>query len=268
MIHISSSVVLSQAGELITANNPRIGYHNIITADNISADEEATDEPVRNLANPATYLYWRGETTNAQTVQVSLAEAEEVNYFAIAKHNLGSTGATVAFEYSNNGSDWTTVETVEPSSDYALIVEFDAVSAQFYRLNITPGSAAPAIAVLYVGQILVLQRRIYVGHTPITFGRKTIVSNGRSENGQFLGRVMRREFLQTGVDLKNITPSWYRNYMDPFVQSARTKPFFFAWRPQQYPNEVGFAWLTNDVDVSNQLPNGYMQLSMKLQGVR
>jgi len=265
MIHISSSVVLSQTGE---ANNPRIGYHNIITADNISADEEATDEPVRNLANPATYLSWRGTTTNQQAVSIALVSAEEVNYFAIAKHNLGSTGATVAFEYSTNGSDWTTVKTIEPSSDYALIVEFDAVSAQFYRLNITPGSAAPAIAVLYVGQILVLQRRIYVGHTPITFGRKTIVSNGRSENGQFLGRVMRREFLQTSVDLKNITPSWYRNYMDPFVQSARTKPFFFAWRPQQYPNEVGFAWLTNDVEVSNQLPNGYMQLSMRLQGVR
>lgn len=268
MIVISSSVVLAQAGEAINANNPRIGYHNVVTATNISADEEADDEPVRNLGNPATYLAWRGETTSEQAVTITLSEAQSVNYFAIAKHNLGSTGATIAFEYSDDGEDWTTVETIEPSSDYALIVEFDSVSALFYRLSLTPGTAAPSIAVLYVGQILALQRRIYVGHTPITYGRKTSVSNGRSENGQFLGRVLRREFLQTGVDLKNITPSWYRTYMEPFAEAARTKPFFFAWRPLSYPAEVGFSWLSNDMNVVNQLSNGYMQLSFNMQGVR
>lgn len=268
MIVISSSVVLAQAGDAITANNPRIGYRSIVTSANVSADEQAGDEPVTNLANPATYLYWRGESTSGQSVTISLEVAESVNYFAIAKHNLGSTGATVSFQYSDDNATWTTVEIIEPSSDYALIVEFESVSARFYRLNITPGSAPPAIAVLYVGEILALQRRIYVGHTPFTYARNTTISSGRSENGQFLGRVIRREFRQSNVDLQNITPGWYRSHMEPFIESARARPFFWAWRPSQYPAEVGYAWLTNDVQVSNARANGMMQFSLSMQGVR
>jgi len=268
MIHISSSVILSQAGEAINANNPRIGYHSVVTSTNVTASQEADGFPVANLANKATYLYWRGQNTSEQTITVALDSAQDVNYFAIAKHNLGSTGATVAFETSDDGDSWTTLETIEPSTDYALIYEFDTVLSQFFRLTITPGSEAPAIAVLNIGSLLYLQRRIYVGHTPFTLDRKTVFSNGRSENGQFLGRILRREFFESSVSMQNITPGWYRAYMEPFAEATRTKPFFWAWRPGSYPQEVGYAWLTNDVNVSNARANGMMEFSFKMAGVR
>lgn len=268
MIVISSSVVLSPTGA-VDARNPRIGWHNLVSATNVSADEEAEDEPAVNIANPATYLRWRGETTNEQSVQVSLTAARDVNYFAIAKHNLGSSGATLTFQYSTDGSTW--IEVTAPqvlNTDYVVMHEFDPVFASFFRLLITPGSEPPSIAVLYIGETLVLQRRIYVGHTPMPFGRKTTVSNGRSESGEFLGRVLRREFLESSADLKNITPQWYRQYMEPFIKSARTQPFFFAWRPQSYPGEVCYAWLSDDARMSNQLPNGFVQCSFSMQGIR
>ena len=268
MIHISSSIVLAQAGETINANNPRIGYRSIVTASNVSADEEADDEPVTNLANPATYLYWRGTSTSAQAVTVSLEAAADVDYFAIAKHNLGSTGATVAFQSSADGETWTTIETIEPSSDYALIVEFDSVTAQFYRLSITPGTEPPAIAVLYIGEILVLQRRLFVNHTPLVYGRKTTVSSGMSESGQFLGRVVRRQLYSSSVTMGNLTSAWYRSHLDPFFEAARTKPYFWAWRPAQYPHEVGFAWMNGDPSMTNQRANGMIQIEFSMSGVR
>jgi len=266
MIVISSSLVLS--GEEISGNNPRIGWHNIVTATNVSADEEAADHPASNLGNPATYLTWKGTSTSEQTVAITLGAAKDVDYFGIARHNLGSTRATVAFEYSADGVEWTTVESVEPASDHALIVEFDAVNAQFFRLKITPGSAAPEIAVLYIGQILRLQRRIYVGHTPIVYGRQSTVSNGFSESGQFLGRVLRRQMFRSSVSMQNITPGWYRSKLEPFADAAAVTPFFFAWRPQTYPNEVGFAWVMGDVSMSNQRPNGMVQFEFQMQGIR
>ena len=268
MIVISSSVVLT-ASEITDTRNPRIGWKNIVTAGNVSADEESDAEPVVNIANPATYLRWRGETTAEQAVQVTLVAAQDVNYFAIARHNLGTSGATLAFQYSSDGSSWT--DAISPlvlSTDNVVIYEFDTVFARLFRLLITPGSEPPSIAVLHIGETLVLQRRIYVGHTPLPYGRKTTVSNGRSESGEFLGRTLRRQFLESSVDLQNLTPAWYRQHMDPFVEAARTRPFFWAWRPAQYPSEVGYAWLTDDVKVSNQRPNGFMQLSFSMQGVR
>lgn len=67
-----------------------------------------------------------------------------------------------------------------------------------------------------------------------------------SESGNFLGRIVVGQSLETALSLQNITPSWYRSNMEPFVTAAREAPFFFAWRPGSYPRELGYAWLAKD----------------------
>jgi hypothetical protein len=269
MIVIGSSPVLGPAGTVPDARNPRIGWHNLVRFNNVTADEATDDEPITNIANPATYLLWRGLTTAEQSVQLSLDVAEDVNYFAIAKHNLGSSGAFLSFESSTNGTDWD--EVVAPfalNNDTVMIREFDPVTAAYFRLLITPGVVPPSIGVLYIGNILVLQRRLYVGHTPFPYGRKSVVSTGFSESGQFLGRIRRRETFESSIELPNITPEWYRAEMEPFIEVASVTPFFWAWRPGDYPFETGYAWLTGNADVSNLLPNGMMKVSLSMQGIR
>jgi hypothetical protein len=89
------------------------------------------------------------------------------------------------------------------------------------RVRLQPGAAAPTAAVIYAGKLLVLQRRIYVGHIPINYGRVTKVVNGRSESGAFLGRIVLGEMTQTKVDLQNLLPLWYRANMEPFYRRRR-----------------------------------------------
>lgn len=268
MIVISPNVALTseelEADLIVSANNPRIGWHNIIDTDNVSSDEEDAAYPLSNLLNAATYLPWRGTSTAEQTI--TIAEAATVNYFAIAGHNL--SGATLTFQASDNGSDWDDYAEILPGSNRVLMYEMENITASFFRLLITPGVDIPEIAVLHIGQVLRLPRRLYVGHTPLTLARKTEVSTGRSENGQFLGRVLRSETVETGVALRHLEPDWYREFFEPFVEHAVEGCFFFAWRPQTYPAEVGYAWLTGDVTPQNQLPNGMMEASLQLQGVR
>jgi hypothetical protein len=200
---------------------------------------------------------------------VALSAAETVNYVGIASHNLGSTGASYVLQYSTDGLIWTdAIDQRMAADDAAILHEFDDVTARWYRLSLTPGSAVPSIAVLYIGRVLRLERRIYVGHTPIVYGRRYTVSSNYSENGQFLGRVLRRTTLSSSVSMENITPSFYRTDVDPFFQAASVTPFFFAWRPSDYPREVGFAWLTGDPEVTNQRPNGMMQIGFSMQGIR
>lgn len=270
-IVISDDVVLSAeaiaAG--ITGNNPRIGWHNIVTEANVFADLEDPDFPAVNLANPATYLKWKGEsTTSEQSVGVTLSPAQTVNYFAIARHNLGTIGAEYVFEYSTNGSTWTPLTAPQvPANDNVLMHEFPDTFASHFRLLMTSNADAPEIAVLYIGQILRLERRIYVGHAPIVFGRDTTVSVGVSEEGEFLGRVVRRRMYQSAVTMGNLTPAWYRTYLDPFFHAAAAIPFFWAWRPGGYPLEVGYAWLEGDGKMSNQRPNGMVEMSFQMQGI-
>lgn len=270
-IVISSDVVLTteetEAG--VNANNPRIGWHNLLTSANVSADEADTDFPVTNLANPATSKKWKGTTTGVQTIEISLAAAEKVNYFALAGHNFGTDGTNIKFQSSTDDSSWTDRTTSRVlSSDYAYMEEFADVTAQYFRLHLTPQTTIPQLAVLYIGRVLRMQRRLYVGFTPTTLNRKTTVSSGFSESGQFLGRIKRRQMLESSPDFKNLTPDWYRDTFDEFAVAAETKPFFFAWRPSTYPDEVGYMWLSGDIQPQNQLPNGMMSVSIPMQGMR
>src|SRR5690606_4495339 len=129
------------------------------------------------------------------------------------------------------------------------------------------GSVAVQIAVIYLGEVLIVERRIYVGHVPLPFGLKIEVSTGRSTSGQFLGRVVTREVYETNFDLQNIDPDWCRENLNPFIQGIKEHAFFWAWRPATYANEVGFVWATSDVNPANQRANGMMQFSAPIQGI-
>lgn len=272
MIVISVNVTLSvdEAADGITSDNPRIGYHNLATESNVTATEtEASGFPVTNVALPATHLRWRSSNTNAQAVVLSLTAAEVVNYYAIAGHNFGSTGATVKLQSSTDGMTWADVTTERmPGNDHVFMEEFADEEKQYYRLLITPGTAAPEIATVHIGRVLRMQRRLYVGHKPLTLNLKTDVSSGRSESGQFLGRVLRREMLEGDAAFSNLTPSWVRAYFVPFEEYAKTGPFFFAWRPGEYPDEVGYCWLKSDSELPNARPNGMMDAKLNMQGLR
>jgi hypothetical protein len=270
-IVISDDVVLSaeevEAG--VNDNNPRIGWHNLVTSTNVTSDEEAAGFSVVNVANPATYLKWKGETTGVQTVTVDLGSADEINYFGIVGHNFGTDGTNIKLQRSSNGSAWTDVTSARVlANDYAYMEEFADVNYRYYRLHLTPATLVPQLAVFYIGRVLRVQRRLYVGHKPATLNRKTTVSSGFSETGQFLGRVKRRQMLEGKADFKNITPDWYRETFDPFVAAAEEVPWFWAWRPGAYPEEVGFMWLDGDPDVGNDLPNGMMNFSISMTGMR
>jgi len=270
MIVISPSVVLS-SGSGVNANNPVVGWQNLVTRVNVAASGAAAAYPVLNLANPSTAQAqsWRGANTAQQYLTVTVGTDEFIDYLAVARHNFGSGAVVVSVEgMAVDGGSWVELAgEMLPADDSPLLFRFVPQALFLIRLKLQPGTVVPSAAVLYVGKLLVLQRRIYVGHTPIPFGRESRVTTGVSESGNFLGRIVLGESLETSVDLQNMTPSWYRAEMDPFIVASKEAPFFFAWRPDSYPRETGFAWMTNNPKPSNQRSNGMMQISLSMGGV-
>jgi hypothetical protein len=274
---ISTSYVISDllsGGGQITGNNPVIGYENLVTVANVSATTVADGFPASNLANPSTNLRWLGVSGSPEAdeyITVAVDAAEPLDYIAIARHNLGSAQIAVSVEYLDvDASPDAWEELIAPvmlPHDSPALFRFPPAAYTAVRLRLQPGNAAPTIAVVYAGALLVLQRRVYVGHTPINYGRTTKVTNARSESGDFLGRIVLNETTKTTLNLLNLTPDWYRSYMEPFLIQAQEHPFFFAWRPSDYPREVGYAWLTNDPAPTNALANGMMSVALEMAGV-
>lgn len=279
---IGSGVVLSGAvvSDQPNGDNPLVGYRNLVTSTNVTTSTEDPDHPAANLANPATHLYWRSDgfasPLDHEFITVTLETLDEpftdlIDYVGIARHNFGSGLIPVTIEIQQTeGAAWVAVtsEVILPNDGPALF-RFTPQAAYAIRVRLGQPSAdvIPEAAVMYVGTLLVLQRRIYVGHTPITMGRTARITTARSESGAFLGRIVLSEGRQASVNMQNLQPAWYREYMDPFVVAAKESPFFFAWRPLSYPFEVGYAWLTNEPMPSNQRPNGMMQVQLQMSGI-
>lgn len=271
-IVLSRSMVLADAVKPYDEqrlNGPIIGWQNLIQFGGISAQFEVPAHSAVNLANPATHLFWRSTTTDEQTLTFVLQDILPIDYVGLARHNLGTAGTPIRLEYRTGTSDaWLPLyDDIILPNDNPAIIRFPERDATEVRVTLSESLEIPEIAVIYVGRLLQLQRNIYVGHTPINFGRQTRVTNGRSESGNFLGRVITQRSKKTSVSLQNLTPRWYRARMEPFVANIEENPFFFAWRPDGYPREIGYCWTTSDVVPVNQRGNGMMQVDMDLAGI-
>lgn len=257
---ISSSLVLSDTN--IPLTHGRIGYHKIDGT--IAASTEASGYPATAADNELTYSYWKPTALPANW-SITLDTAEEVNYFGIAAHTLGSTSTSVAAQYYD-GSTWITIDEVLAGDDKPIMFIFDTVFSNQFRILID-GSIIPRVGVIYIGKLLEMQRAIYGGHSPLALSRKTVMRPNSSERGQWLGRTIIRSGSSTSFDWSNLTAGWYRKYFDPFVEHARTKPFFIAWRPADYPNEVGYVWTNRDISPSNNGRRNLMDVGIQVEGL-
>lgn len=270
MIVFSSSLITAAASNSsIDLNAPIFGYRSEVTSATIAATDAATNYPVTNLANVSTAEFWKAlNATGTKYLTVTPSVAKDLDYIAVAGHNFGSAQIAVTVQTKlTSGSSWVDeVAEFMPTNDNALILRFTQNNFYSIRLKLAAGSAPAQAAIVYTGLLLVSQRRAYVGVSPITMNRRKQVVNGRSESGNFLGRIETGSTLQATLPLNYLTPGWYRANMDPFIEAAASTPFFFGWRPQDYPNECAFCWLTGDPTPENQMVNGMMQVTLDMQG--
>lgn len=266
MIVISSAYVLAATAGDIDPDLPAVGWHNIVRADTIVADTQLANYPASNLANPATHLEWRAEDDSEQYITITTNEVDPIDYVGIARHNFGTAEIPVSIE-ANIESVWTEiVEEFIPANDEPLLLRFVAASQSQVRIRLQTGSDTARAAVVYVGKLLDLERKVYVGHTPLTDGRKIDVASNRSVSGNFLGRIILGEGRESIIPLSLFTPAWYRANMREFLEAAAEIPFFFAWRPGTYPLEVGFCDLMTDPMPTPVGPSNLLAFDLKVNG--
>ncbi|MBR1230201.1 hypothetical protein JQ600_35490 [Bradyrhizobium sp. AUGA SZCCT0176] len=273
MIVISSAIVLQAASPTglpggLTLDHPVIGWHNVVTAETIVADTEEAGFPASNLANPATHLEWRAEDDSEQYLTITTNEVDEIDYVGVARHNWGSSAIVVSIEGFIDGVWTEIVEEVMLPDDGPALFRFDPQSLAEIRIKLQTGDDIPRAAVVYVGKLLIVERKVYVGHVPLPHGRKSNVINGMSETGNSLGGIEIGAWRETTIPLSLITPAWHREYMNPFLAAVGKRlPWFFGWRPETYPREIGFCKLVDDVAPVPTGPSNLIAFDMPVIGV-
>jgi hypothetical protein len=278
VIVTSQALALTPAG--IPLNTPIFGWSSIATAGTITATSEDAEHPASNLANPSTALRWLaaeegsppGPPAADQYLTVTISQVDPLDYLAIAVHNLGSGQNTLSVEGSVGGSPlwFELVGESIPANDDPIVFRFTPQSLTGCRLRIQGSPlgvpTTPYVAVLYVGKLLVCERGTGGDHIPINLGRTANVMTGKSATGNFLGRIVLSEARQTTFALSFLRETWYRTNMDPMIRASKELPMFFAHQPTNFPNDVGFVVLTNDVQPTRNYQTGTMAISLQMGG--
>jgi len=261
---ISNNLVLLDRFTGEPLNHARIGYAKI--AGTITASSSAPGYPASDADYEMTYNYWKPQTMPANW-EVNPGGNTACTYMAIAAHTFGTDGTTVSAQFWN-GTQWVTLASSSPlaGDDSPIMFIFSELAATKYRIYIS-GSTSPRVGVIYIGKTLDMQRAIYGGNSPITLSRETVTRPTISERGQWLGRSIIRAGSTGSWSWQNLKAAWYRANFDPFVEHARTKPFFIAWRPETFPDEIAYCWTDSDISPTNQGVADFMSVTLNAKGL-
>ena len=240
--------------------NARIGYKNLlVTSDLATADK---------MLIPNTYeRYISGSGT--YTIRFQLSEISTIDFVAIGAHNAGThnSGTDILVRYATSiGGALTTIENLTFADNSAKMILFNEITAAEIALVFTTTAAGLELGVLYAGKALEMERPIYGGHSPINLSAKTKYESVMSESGNFLGRTIKSQGVETGFSWQHLSPNWYRQNFQPFVLSSKTIPFFIMWRPELYSDSV-FGFTTKDIAPVNMSGgSGLMSVSINVMG--
>lgn len=200
----------------------------------------------------------------------TLPASVSVDTICIGAHSISKGGYTVTPYYraTTGGALQLFAIGKSPSNDNAIMFHrSSSVSATVIEIHLTSGSGAGFVGSVYVGIALQMQRPFFGGHTPAVLARQADYYSSMSESGNFIGVEVRRRAIESNADWKNITDTWYRQYVVPFLASAETLPFYFAWNLRDYPADVAYCKNITNIAPSYSGQRNLMTFSIPLVGI-
>lgn len=260
MIILADNITLDSDDPPLTY--PCLAWHNLVTTTNLTTTATPqTNYPITNLANPSTALWWKSSAAT-DDIFLDLGGAE-VDYIAFAGHNFASEGISVTV--GSAMSPGTLIPPTTLDDDGVVIFRFPLQEIGGLSVSFS-GGGIPQASVMYAGRLLVFERGLQGDYTPLPFGRVTNAVTGMSESGHFIGRVITGSRNDSQARFIGLAHTWMRENLAPFLAAATDIPFFFAWNPADYPEDTGFAWLTDDAQPVISL-EGYVSITFNMTGV-
>ena len=244
---VFTAISLPSSNPPFALNHARILYDNSLLGSTVSATA-GLNESFTLIPNTAD----RWTVSDGGAITFVLAANASIDTVCIGAHNLGSVGQTAAVTYATTlGGAFSSFDTAQsPSEDTAMMFHISSsISIREIKITLT-GTGDAFIGSIYAGIALQMQRPFFAGHTPINLSAVTSRYSSMSEGGNFVGEEIRRLGYKTSADWSNLENDWYRFYFQPFVKSARTLPYYFAWNLLQYPLDVGYCKTSEDISPS------------------
>ena len=246
-------------------NHARILYENQLEAYNSLTVSGGTNGNYTIVPN--TWQRWSFTATGTDAIQYDMGTTFSADTICIGAHNLAGATIEVYYDPDTAPGGFILLDTLTPTDNKPMMIHLSsAVTYGRLQINISGLSGSRYIGYISAGIALQMQRPFFGGHTPITDGDVTRYYSNETESGEIIGQQMRSQGFQTSAEWKNIDDTWYRTYFAPFKQAAKTRPFFFAWNLLQYPDDIGFCRISQDISAPYSGQLNLRSISMTMLG--
>jgi len=250
---------------------PVIGYENLLeNASSITVTSEAAGFERELAYNWRTFDGWRASASGTVHYTVDLGSAQNVSYWAVSKHTLGTNGGSIVLQYSTTGAfageEVDFGATVSPSDDTTIMQYVTTpINARYWRWEIV-STPVSFFGVMSLGLAMEFVRAVRTGFQLPLSARKNKIINSRSEGGAFLGRSLVRQGFESSFTIELQTLAYGRTTWNDFIDHAELKPFFFAWNTSYMEDSI-FAWMDMEADPVTFDRNNTVAMGFKFQGL-
>lgn len=202
-----------------------------------------------NAGNLLTYNFWKPQNTGDGGFTMVRLDGVAVDSIGIAGHNMNTQQITFSLEAWDGAAFNSVFAPFIPSSDAPFLKQFTPTIATlnlFRLLTNQPngGGDTAEIAVARVGPAYTLTQPIGLPMTPTPLAYDDQVLDTARDTRQWGGRFKQFERIKTALRQVNMDPTHARGPWLDFMEHARLNPFFFAWDPVAFPDEVAYCWLS------------------------
>jgi hypothetical protein len=263
---ISNEFVLGLPAEEYPLNHARAGFQNVLKDAVITASYSENFYP-QSVIDDVTYDFWRPESVeSAVTFEAFLDRGYVIDYIGIAAHNLSDYDAEFSFQY-HNGTDWVDLITdYAPVTNDTIMILFPQVFTARVRLVIN-ASDIFSIGIIYAGKAFAFERPFFLGHRPLVLNRTTAIDHKITERGLDVGHYIIKKGASTKIAINNQSPQFMRSTFLQFLYAVRTRGFFFAWRPDTYPNDIAFCWTRETLAPKNNGRKEMMDIDFSVKAI-
>jgi len=230
-----------------TSNNPFVAYENLGAAATLGGTTTLSGGPASNAVTGSTYDYWLPDVAGTTAeLEFDFGSATSLTFASIAAHNAGTLGASIAVEHSTDAITWTDSGCgVIAATDDVMAFRFVATSKRYWRFAFTGLTASDALAVgvAFLGNELIIPRRLYQGFAPIMSPTEVQLQSNVSAGGNLLGSSTIARGSSLSATISHIPATFMRGDFLPFIPHFNNGGgFFFAWRPTKYVADVHYCW--------------------------
>lgn len=221
-----------------------LGGENLLRTATLTASADSAN--VDNVHDAFLTDFWQ-PGAGAQTIVIDHGSAVAIDYWGFSA-NLGSDGASIAIAWSDDDISYTTIETLNPTTNDVVMSEVTSVSHRYTKVTVT--GTAPKIARLNVGTTVELIGTLTTPFTSPKNATEYVYTTNVTEVGLPGGRNVKRTKTPVKMKFKNVPVTWIDNDWPAIDELVRGDLVFLLWDALNRPTEAALCWITNDVKPS------------------